>query len=155
MYEYRVYVKRVIDGDTVDVDVDLGFGVVLKDERIRLEGIDTPESRTSDRVEKLFGIAAKRKVEQLLISGDCILVSKTYDSRGKFGRILGDIVVVHGESRLSVCETLIKERFAVAYHGQSKDDIEAAHIKNRAVLLENGVIDFDAYNDMVIAEANE
>ena len=59
MYEYRVKIERVIDGDTVDVDIDLGFGVQLNDERVRIMGIDTPESRTSDKVEKVFGKAAK------------------------------------------------------------------------------------------------
>ena len=72
MYEYRCTVNKVIDGDTVDVDIELGFGVVLADERVRIMGIDTPESRTSDKVEDLFGEAAKARVKELL-SGDVIL----------------------------------------------------------------------------------
>ena len=59
MYEYRANLVKVVDGDTVDVDIDLGFGVWLRDERVRIMGIDTPESRTRDKVEKLFGLAAK------------------------------------------------------------------------------------------------
>ena len=66
MYEYRCDVLKVIDGDTVDVDIDLGFGVVLKDERVRIIGIDTPESRTSDKVEDIFGEAAKARVKELM-----------------------------------------------------------------------------------------
>ena len=66
MYEYKCNVVKVVDGDTVDVDIDLGFGVWLKDERVRMMGIDTPESRTSDKVEKLFGLAAKQKLKSLL-----------------------------------------------------------------------------------------
>ena len=66
MYEYRCKVVKVIDGDTVDVDIDLGFGIILKDERVRIMGIDTPESRTRDRVEKKFGLAAKAKLKELL-----------------------------------------------------------------------------------------
>ena len=63
MHEYKIDVLRVVDGDTVDVDIDLGFGVWLRDERVRMMGIDTPESRTSDKVEKLFGLAAKEKLK--------------------------------------------------------------------------------------------
>ena len=66
MYEYRVEVLKVIDGDTVDVDIDLGFGVWLKNERVRLHGIDTPESRTRDLEEKKFGLAAKARLKELL-----------------------------------------------------------------------------------------
>ena len=59
MYEYRAKIRRVVDGDTVDVDIDLGFGVWLKKQRVRLYGIDTPESRTRDLDEKKFGLMAK------------------------------------------------------------------------------------------------
>ena len=59
MYEYKAKLVKVVDGDTVDVDIDLGFGVWLKNERVRIMGIDTPESRTRDKVEKIFGLAAK------------------------------------------------------------------------------------------------
>ena len=58
MYEYKCKLVKVVDGDTIDVDIDLGFGVWMRNQRIRLYGIDTPESRTSDKVEKVFGIAA-------------------------------------------------------------------------------------------------
>ena len=64
MYTYRAEIVRVVDGDTVDINIDLGFGVWLNDERVRLAGVDTPESRTSDKVEKLFGKAAGRYVEE-------------------------------------------------------------------------------------------
>ena len=63
MYEYRVKIVKVIDGDTVDVDIDLGFGVWMMDERVRIMGIDTPESRTRDKVEKKFGLAAKARLK--------------------------------------------------------------------------------------------
>ena len=66
MYEYKCTIVRVIDGDTVDVDIDLGFGIIMADERVRIMGIDTPESRTSDKVEKLFGKAAKARLKELL-----------------------------------------------------------------------------------------
>ena len=66
MYEYKAKLVKVVDGDTVDVDIDLGFGVWLKNERVRIMGIDTPESRTRDKVEKIFGLAAKARVQELI-----------------------------------------------------------------------------------------
>ena len=96
MYEYRVNIIKVIDGDTVDVDIDLGFGVWIKDERVRIMGIDTPESRTSDKVEKKFGLAAKKRLKELL-GPTAILATQVNkdgeDMKGKFGRILGDFNV--------------------------------------------------------------
>src|SRR6056300_624352 len=99
MYEYRTKLLRVVDGDTVDVDIELGFGVVLSDERVRIMCIDTPESRTSDKVEKLFGLAAKKRLKELL-GKECILKTQINkdgeDMKGKFGRILGDFVAKDG-----------------------------------------------------------
>ena len=66
MYEYRCRVIKVIDGDTVDVDIDLGFDIVLRDERVRIMGIDTPESRTRDKVEKKCGLASKARLKELI-----------------------------------------------------------------------------------------
>jgi micrococcal nuclease len=94
--EYKCKVIKVVDGDTVDVDIELGFGIVLTDERVRVMGIDTPESRTSDKVEDLFGEAAKARVKELMES-DVILITQEdkhgEDMKGKFGRILGDFYV--------------------------------------------------------------
>src|SRR5210317_2370244 len=118
MYEYRVKIVKVIDGDTVDVDIDLGFGIVLSDERVRMMGIDTPESRTRDKVEKKFGLASKAKLKALLPIGS-MQVLKTEidrsgeDKKGKFGRILGDFIV--DDKRCT--DILIEEGHAVAYFG--------------------------------------
>ncbi len=153
MYEYRCTVNKVIDGDTVDVDIELGFGVVLADERVRIMGIDTPESRTSDKVEDLFGEAAKAKVKELL-SGDVILkteVSKSgEDMKGKFGRVLGDFIIENykGEDRL-LTDILIDEGHAVAYFGGSKEDTQAAHEVNRQRLLNEGIVDRAEYEKQV------
>ena len=136
MYEYQAVIKRVVDGDTVDIDIDLGFGVMLKDERVRIMGIDTPESRTRDLTEKKFGLAAKERLKQLL-GKKSILKCKEYDSKGKFGRILGDFLV--GER--TVTEILIEEGHAVKYHGQNKADVEMAHLANRNRLMSEGVVD--------------
>jgi micrococcal nuclease len=140
MYEYKCTVNKVIDGDTVDVDIDLGFGIVLTDERVRIMGIDTPESRTRNKIEKLFGLAAKQRLKELL-SKQCILKTEINkdgeDMKGKFGRVLGDFISDNG--RL-VTDIMIEEGHAVAYHGQSKDDIQDAHLKNRKKLLVEGII---------------
>ena len=141
MYEYRAELIKVVDGDTVDVDIDLGFGVWLKNERVRIMGIDTPESRTSDKVEKLFGLAAKNRVKKMLEKN---IVLKTFaakdgeDMKGKFGRILGDFYI-ESEGKL-LTEVMIEEGHAVPYHGQSKDDIQEQHLANRERLVAKGVV---------------
>jgi len=140
MNEYNVKVVKVVDGDTVDVDIELGFGVWLTDERVRVVGIDTPESRTSDKVEKVFGLAAKARLKELL-NEEAILITQDdkhgEDMKGKFGRVLGDFRV----GGRTVTEILIEEGHAVAYHGQSKDDVQDAHIKNRQRLIAEGKVD--------------
>jgi micrococcal nuclease len=141
MYEYKCKITRIVDGDTVDVDIDLGFGIWLKNERVRIMGIDTPESRTADPVEKVFGLASKKRLEQLL--GETATLKTTIDkstgedAKGKFGRILGDFLV--GDR--TVTEILIEEGHAVKYHGQNKADVEMAHLANRNRLMSEGVVD--------------
>jgi len=96
MYEYRCKLIKVVDGDTVDVDIDLGFGVWLKKERVRIMGIDTPESRTRDKVEKVFGKAASKRLKELLGPNPVLktqIARDGEDMKGKFGRILGDFDV--------------------------------------------------------------
>jgi micrococcal nuclease len=136
MYEYQAVIKRVVDGDTVDIDIDLGFGVMLKDERVRIMGIDTPESRTRDLTEKKFGLAAKERLKQLL-GKKSILKCKEYDSKGKFGRILGDFTTNDGRM---VTDVLVEEGHAVAYFGGSKEEIQAKHLVNREKLLREGKV---------------
>ena len=143
MYEYRCKVIRVIDGDTVDVDIDLGFDIMLRDERVRIMGIDTPESRTRDKVEKKFGLASKARLKEL-IGGKSGPILKTQinkkgeDMRGKFGRILGDFVTDDGRM---VTDILVEEGHAVAYFGGSKEEIQDKHMANRKKLIREGVVD--------------
>ena len=127
MFEYKCKVTNVVDGDTVDVDIDLGFGVWLRDQRIRLYGIDTPESRTSDPSEKLYGKAAAEFLKKWLDGGD-VTIKTHKDERGKFGRILGELWVFD----TNVNRKMIEEHHAVEYHGQSKEEIAEQHIINRA-----------------------
>jgi len=93
MYEYKCIINRVVDGDTVDVDIDLGFDLWLKDERIRLHDIDAPETRTRDLEEKAKGYESKEFVESLLpVGSEQVLISRDYN-KGKFGRIIGTFKV--------------------------------------------------------------
>ena len=135
MYRYKVYVTRVVDGDTVDVDVDLGFSTILKKQRVRMMGIDTPESRTRDLEEKFYGKASKAHLESILAEGNIELQSH---GKGKFGRILGELFV--GSSSYSVNQQMIDEYHAVPYLGQNKADVEQGHLWNRTALNEQGVI---------------
>ena len=140
MNEYNVKVLKVIDGDTVDVDIDLGFGIILTDERVRILGIDTPESRTSDKIEKVYGLAAKARLTELLLQESILITyddKKGEDMKGKFGRVLGDFRF----GGRTVSEILIEEGHAVAYSGQSKDEIKDAHMKNRQRLIAEGKVD--------------
>tara|TARA_B100000470_G_C19659934_1_gene332637 strand:+ start:193 stop:702 length:510 start_codon:yes stop_codon:yes gene_type:complete len=136
MYEYKVNILKVVDGDTVDVDIDLGFGVWLRNERVRLAGIDTPESRTSDKIEKIFGQAAKDRVNSLL-GAEAILISQISKSgdniKGKFGRIIGNFKTINGEV---VADVLMNEGHAVAYSGGDKTEVQAQHLKNRQKLID-------------------
>ena len=139
MYEYRVKVIKIIDGDTVDVDIDLGFGTWIHNERVRIMGIDTPESRTSNDIEKKFGLAAKSRLQELL--GETAILKtqvskKGEDMKGKFGRILGDFMY----RGTLVSRILCDEGHAVPYFGGSKAKIKAKHLKNRQKLVDLGKV---------------
>jgi|TARA_Y100000296_G_scaffold5386_1_gene6650 micrococcal nuclease len=133
MHEYKCEILRVIDGDTVDVDIDLGFGVWMRKERVRIHGIDTPESRTRDKEEKIYGLAAKEFVKSYLKAGSDQLLQTEKDKTGKFGRILGKFLVYDGvtDSQMHLGDILIREHHAVPYFGQSKEEIQEMHIMNR------------------------
>ena len=119
MYEYKITLDRVVDGDTIDAYIDLGFDITTK-KRIRFAGINTPESRTRDLEEKAKGLAAKDRVKQLL--DGCKNITLNSHGVGKFGRCLGEIMLdmVDGQEKLtlvSLNELLINEGHAVEYHG--------------------------------------
>ena len=136
MYEYKCKIVKVIDGDTTDVDIDLGFGVWLKKQRIRFYGIDTPESRTSDKVEKIYGLMAKDVVLHFLPVGSAQTLRTKQDDKGKYGRILGEFLIhdAKTDSQMTINDWMIREHHAVAYFGQSKEDIEDEHIVNRSLV---------------------
>ena len=134
MYEYRCKVVHIVDGDTVDVDIDLGFGVWMKKQRIRLYGIDTPESRTRDLEEKKYGLAAKKFLTGMLDDEAGITLKTHKDAEGKFGRILGELWRNTDYADQSINEHMIEQNHAVEYFGQSKEDIEKEHLENRELV---------------------
>jgi micrococcal nuclease len=139
MWTYRAKVVRVIDGDTVDVDIDLGFGIWQKNERVRIMGIDTPESRTRNKIEKKFGLAAKAKLKSIL--GKITVLKTTInkkgvDMKGKFGRVLGDFL----QDDKSVAKIMCETGHAVAYFGGAKANTQKQHMKNRKRLVAEGVV---------------
>ena len=135
-YTYNAVVTRVVDGDTIDVDIDLGFGIWKKNERIRLFGVDTPEKRTRDLLEKQFGYLATNVVEELCPVGSHILVETQLDEKGKFGRILGEIFA----KGVNVNQYLIDNHYAVHYTGQAKHEVNDEHLENYKWLVENGEV---------------
>jgi micrococcal nuclease len=128
-------INRVVDGDTIDVTIDLGFDLYKK-ERVRVAGVDTPEKRTRNKEEKLLGIDAtgwlKAKLEET-IKGDEELIIRTElkGGVGKYGRLLGWLYV--GDSDLSLNEQMITEGYAHAYDGGTKNmDLEALRVIRRS-----------------------
>jgi len=119
MYEYRVKkVLKVVDGDTIDVDIDLGFDISFTS-RVRLAGIDTPESRTTDKMEKTLGLEVKKKLGELIASAQTIVIkTEKPDSSEKYGRILGWLYLDGAEK--SVNEALIAGGYAWGYMGDTK-----------------------------------
>jgi micrococcal nuclease len=130
--------EKVVDGDTIDVSIDLGFDVSTS-QRVRLLGIDTPESRTSDKEEKKFGLLSKKMLKQWCLKAvesekDDIEIEircPEADSRGKFGRVLGEVWVSEDGVWTNVNKWMCDEGFAVPYVGQNKKDVEALHMANR------------------------
>lgn len=133
MYEYKCNITRVVDGDTVDAEIDCGFDIIFKS-RIRLYGIDTPESRTRDLDEKARGKLASQFIKDKIAEAKLVKVKTKLDKKGKFGRVLGSIIADDEDLN----ESMVKNYLAVAYFGQSKDDIEAEHLVNRDKLIELG-----------------
>ena len=137
MYEYKCKILRIVDGDTVDIDIDLGFGVWIHKERVRMYGIDTPESRTKDLEEKKYGLMSKDFVKSMMPIGSMqTLRTSKYDAKGKFGRILGEFMIYDSKEDkvASLKDIMIRECMGVEYYGQSKEEIEEGHLVNRKQL---------------------
>ena len=135
MYEYRFELDRVVDGDTVDINLDLGFDVRLVKQRVRLFGLNTPESRTRDLEEKQYGLAAKARLKELLENAKTLSLRTQIDkkARGKYGRILGTLFA----DGISVNQTLLDEGHAIQYFGGKKNEtkwwLETKNIYERTI----------------------
>ena len=136
-FSYRVAeVTKIVDGDTIDVIIDLGFDILHKS-RVRLFGIDTPESRTRNAEEKVRGLLSKNFLKEHLNTSKKILI-KTHkgEETGKFGRILGEIFI----DGVNINQKMCDDGYAVAYYGQNKTLVESEHMKNKAKLIEKGIL---------------
>lgn len=145
MYRYKCIIAKIVDGDTIDVDIDLGFDVWMRNERIRIKGIDAPESRTRDLEEKKCGLLAKQFVENILPVGSSqILVTEKSGlaSKGKFNRTLGRFEIYDPvtDRMMFLGDMMIREHLAVPYSGQNKEEIQEQHLVNRQILRERGMI---------------
>ena len=132
MYEYNIKkVTKIVDGDTIDVDIDLGFNISYS-QRVRLAGIDTPESRTKDAREKALGLEVKNKVKSAIDSAKTVIIkTELPDSTEKYGRILG-WVYLDGAAK-SLNEQLIDEGYAWGYMGETKvKDFDALLAKRKS-----------------------
>jgi len=138
-FKYRIKaLERVVDGDTIDVAIDLGFDVSTT-QRVRLLGIDTPESRTADPEEKKFGLLSKEKLKEWCLKAvvsdkddiEMEIRCPQADSREKFGRVLAEVWVREGNTWTNVNRWLCENGYAVAYMGQNKKDVEELHMRNR------------------------
>ncbi len=137
MYQYKAKILKVLDGDTVEIDLDLGFNIVLAHQRVRLAGVDTPESRTANAEEKVRGLLSKKKLQEKLPEGTwaTIETQKPDSNDDKFGRILGVFILEDGTR---VNQWMIEHHYAVPYLGENKELVQAAHQQNKLVLIERG-----------------
>jgi micrococcal nuclease len=119
MFEYYVKkVSKVVDGDTIDVDIDLGFNISFSS-RVRLAGIDTPESRTTDKIEKVLGLESKSFLKNAIDSAKSVVIkTEKMNSSEKYGRILGWVYL--DGSEVSINEQMISEGYAWGYLGDTK-----------------------------------
>ena len=128
MHEYQANLVKIVDGDTLDADIDLGFSVWVR-KRVRLVNIDTWESSTRDKEEKKKGLAAKARLKELIKENKNQFIITSH-GLGKFGRVLGEIFL---DDDRNVNDILIEEGHAYEYHGGNKDDARA---KAQAILAE-------------------
>ena len=137
MYTYKCKIVKVIDGDSVVVDIDLGFYVTLSNQHIRLTGIDTLETRSSDKVEKEMGFIAKKRLTEKLPenSYQVIQTTKFDNNEDKYGRILGVIILQDGTN---LNEWMIQNNYAVTYLGDNKNLLNDMHEFNKQKLIERG-----------------
>jgi len=117
LYSYKAQIIGVIDGDTIDIEIDLGFDVSIY-QRVRVYNVDTPETRTRNLLEKEAGIKVKKKLIELLLGGEVLV--KTIKEKGKFGRYIADIYVENDETITSISDFLLVNKYAKKFDGTTK-----------------------------------
>lgn len=137
MYEYKATVKRIIDGDSLVLDIDLGFYMFMNETKIRLFGLDTPEMNAEDPLLRLQAVLATRYLFDNLNIGDKITIKTMLDKREKYGRLLATIFTKEG---LNINEGLLKNKLAVPYHNLTREEQIQKHYENQEYLIQKGLI---------------
>ena len=137
MYEYKATVKRIIDGDSLVLDIDLGFYMFMNETKIRLYGLDTPEMNSEDPLLRLQAIMATRYLYDNLQVGEKVTIKTVLDKREKYGRLLATVFTKEG---LNINEGLIQNKLAVSYHNLTRDEQIQKHYENQEYLINKGFI---------------
>ena len=137
MYEYKATVKRIIDGDSLILDIDLGFYMFMNETKIRLYGLDTPEMTSEDPLLRLQAIMATRYLFDNLKVGEKVIIKTVLDKREKYGRLLATIITKDG---LNINEGLIQNKLAISYHNLTREEQIQKHYENQEYLINKGFI---------------
>lgn len=137
MYEYKATVKRIIDGDSLVLDIDLGFYMFMNETKIRLYGLDTPEMNSEDPLLRLQAIMATRYLFDNLQVGEKVVIKTFLDKREKYGRLLATIIKKDG---LNINEGLIQNKLAISYHNLTREEQIQKHYENQQYLINKGFI---------------
>jgi len=137
MYEYKATVKRIIDGDSLVLDIDLGFYMFMNETKIRLYGLDTPEMNSEDPLLRLQAIMATRYLFDNLQVGEKVVIKTVLDKREKYGRLLATIIKKDG---LNINEGLIQNKLAISYHNLTREEQIQKHYENQQYLINKGFI---------------
>jgi micrococcal nuclease len=137
MYEYKATVKRVIDGDSLVLDIDLGFYMFMNETKIRLYGLDTPEMNSEDPLLRLQAVLATRYLYDNLPVGSKVTIKTILDKREKYGRLLATIITQDG---FNLNDGLLENKLAINYKNLTRDEQIAKHYENQQYLVEKGFI---------------
>ena len=137
MYEYKATVKRVIDGDSLVLDIDLGFYMFMNETKIRLYGLDTPEMNSEDPLLRLQAVLATRYLYDNLPVGSKVTIKSILDKREKYGRLLATIITQDG---FNLNDGLLENKLAINYKNLTRDEQIAKHYENQQYLVERGFI---------------
>jgi micrococcal nuclease len=137
MYEYKATVKRVIDGDSLVLDIDLGFYMFMNETKIRLYGLDTPEMNSDDPLLRLQAVLATRYLYDNLPVGSKVTIKTVLDKREKYGRLLATIITQDG---FNINDGLLENKLAINYKNLTRDEQITKHYENQQYLIQKGFI---------------